>query len=214
MNTRLLAVVLIALWVLVTAAFIAAPAGAHTVPTDDAARVTYFMPLATAAWPDSPCAGHVNIVTGADADATINALDAADGKQSQGRAVPATCTAYIRSGLDPTGFCVTLVHESGHLAGMGHTHVLDDVMNGDGQADYPPCHALADPTERQAVVANIQTMLPAPVATWRIACTSFKLRRATCRATRPGAKFVRRYLVQREGPARTVVGVFPLNPIY
>lgn len=193
MNVRALAVALALLFALCCAAGARASA-----PADDDARVAAFKPIARAAWPDSPCAGRERVYT--HADAAMDAQDArSGGERAIARAFPDTCEVYIRSGLTAVAFCIAEVHEFGHLAGYGHTddptdvHApagpLADVMHGpDHMADYPPCRAATAESLYAQVRTAVTWDLPAPVAAWRVACTSMRIRRPRCTATRPGAR--------------------------
>jgi hypothetical protein len=125
----------------------------------DEARLGWFLPIARAAWPASPCAGHETIHLHA---ATLDTPSAGAPLGLDGLAQPVTCEVWLRPGMDPERFCETLVHEEGHLdeegVGVpmhapvdqfgrahgpidtsGHTSTPGDIMNGDGDVFWAPC---------------------------------------------------------------------------
>jgi hypothetical protein len=184
---------------------LAVPAHAWTAPSsDDEARLAQFLPMARAAWPGSPCAGRETIHLHADAAlateaplVTGNLRDALDGMGA-----PSTCEVWISSGLTAAKFCTVLVHETGHLAGRGHTDAPGDVMNGEGDIGYEPCDEAVTPPASVAMMDEVRSVLPAPRAEWRISCGPRRGTERRCVARR-GAK-VRRYFVTQ---TRTAVSV-------
>lgn len=110
-------------------------------PGTDEQRAAVYLPIARAAWPDSPCLDRETVHL--NADDALALLDTTDGVHAVGRADPETCEVWIAGHLDPAVMCSTLVHELGHLAGMQHTND-GSVMDPDGvffpclAAIYPP----------------------------------------------------------------------------
>ena len=184
---------------------LAVPAHAWTAPpSDDAARLAEFLPLARAAWPGSPCAGRETIHVHADAAladeapvVTGNLHDALDGM-----AAPSTCEVWLSGGLAAGRFCTVLVHEMGHLAGRGHTDVPADVMNGEGDIDFAPCDDAVTPPPALAMLDEVRSILPAPRADWRISCGPRRGAARRCVARR-GAR-IRRYFVTQTPTAVSV----------
>jgi hypothetical protein len=175
----------------------AAPARAWTPPpATDEGRLVAYLPVARAAWPESPCAGRETVNLHADVFLAHEAavLDQLRGWHAvlTGYAYPEACTAWLASGLSARKFCVDLVHEFGHLAGRGHTDAPGDVMNtgvdGAGEAAYPPCDALTVPPPVEQARIYVRELLPAPRGDWAIVCTPMRDRRPRCRARRAGAR--------------------------
>ena len=133
-------------------------------PADDAARVALFDPVARFAWSALPCLPVVH--TGPEAlEVVADASAIAD---------PLTCQVWMRPGLTAYGFCVTLAHEYGHLAGFlgdapgdpihsADPHVL---MHATPPRDWEPCVALALPPLETAVAARARSSLPGDG--WRV----------------------------------------------
>lgn len=128
-----------------------APTAASADAADTLARA---LPIARAAWPGSPCAGRETVqITDRFVDPSESVIGEAD--------LDGSCNVRIRPGLDAYDFCVTLVHEFGHLAGRTHADVADHegVMTGDPWAvrDYSPCDAMDRETPRQAAAATLRS---------------------------------------------------------
>lgn len=120
---------------------VSAFAGAAVARADtDGARLGWFEPVARAAWPASPCAGHEFVHLHADAFMAAVAAQVPGSPGIDGLAdMSGPCEIWIRSGLDADRFCVVLVHEFGHLSGRQHTMIPGDVMNGEGDMSWGPC---------------------------------------------------------------------------
>jgi hypothetical protein len=162
------------------------------------------IPVARAAWPESPCAGRE--IVRLNADATLRAYDLLDGHDSFARAGIATCEVWVRHVTIPliVPLCVTLVHEFGHLAGYAHPdedgpHPLDpalaDVM---GTAEtYPPCDALVRTPARDdhegRAEQEIWSRMPQGRGPWRVRC-----HRGVCRAIPGIGRCQRHYLYDRD----------------
>jgi hypothetical protein len=177
----------------------AAPA-AHALgepPAQDESRLTAFLELARRPWAASPCAGRE--VVHLHASAELAAESAAQGVPADrtvtGMASPGTCEVWIGGGLSALDFCVTLVHELGHLAGHAHTAAPGDVMNGDGLMDHAACRAAAGPPRASAAAAarKVRAVLPAPAREWQVVCGQRRGAARPCRAQ--GAGTVRRFRV-------------------
>lgn len=105
----------------------------------DEARLGWFLPVARAAWPASPCTGHETVSVRAD-ERLAGAAPLFGTSQLLGLAEPSTCRAWLAAALSPVEFCTVLVHELGHLAGLEHNDTPGDVMNVDaGFISYRPC---------------------------------------------------------------------------
>jgi hypothetical protein len=141
-------------------------------PDDDAGRLTAFLPLARAAWPGSPCAGREVVHLAGDAALRSQsvALTGHSGDVLNGMAAPQTCEVWLATGMTARTFCTVLVHELGHLAGREHSATAGDVMNGEGDIDWPACDRAATPTITALVDDELRSLLPAPAAAWRITC--------------------------------------------
>lgn len=157
--------------------------------------MTRALAVADAAWPDSPCRGHVNVTV-------VEELPAVDGQALDGLATGVT---YYTNGTsvfnscdisvlqrDVAGnadnLCDLIVHETGHLARAGHPGPMHDdtgIMAA-VYGKFPACH---QHTRRQAAFGYLSLILPdGPV--WTVRCSAGETR---CRAFRPGARIVRRY---------------------
>jgi hypothetical protein len=194
---------------LVTIASLCAPVtAAHAwtePPADDPGRLARFLPLARAAWPGSPCTGRETVHLGANVVlAEYAPVVAGPDKDLVGMAAPATCEAWLASGLTAFDFCVTLVHELGHLAGRGHTHVVGDVMNGDGAPDYEPCDEAVREPLGVMIDGEVRDQLPAPRDSWRITCTAVRTPDGRCVARR--GRSMRRFIVHATADSLTVMG--------
>lgn len=191
------------LTLLVVALVLPAAGLASNPPVGDEARLAAYLPIAIAAWPDSPCP-QPHVLVGAEADADIANWDAIDGQHTMGRAHPERCSASIQSGLPAVTFCDVLVHELGHDAGYDHTDdplgvhapagIQAAIMLTRFQEDWPACVLAATGSVRYQVIEMIHTALPWRGYGWRIVCTPFRGRGARCRATLPPAR-PRRYAV-------------------
>lgn len=106
--------------------------------TPDVQRLASFLPIAQAAWPGSPCAGHEQILLNDDAE--LDALAPRVGVRPDGVANdPGPCDIGISSGLTDYTFCVVLTHELGHIAGEPHSTDPESVMYPTEIQDYQPC---------------------------------------------------------------------------
>jgi hypothetical protein len=178
--------------------------GSTEPPTaDDDAQLGRFLPLARAAWPTSPCAGHEAVHLGADARLADEGSLLTPPHTFDGMAAPATCEAWLASGLSAVRFCIVLVHELGHLAGSPHTDVPGDVMNGDGDIDYAPCDEAVTPPARVATEDALRSALPPPRAAWRLSCGPQRHHERRCSAQRGEA--VRRFYVTQTRDSVSVV---------
>lgn len=130
-------------------------AGAHHLPISTAWKVQQSLPIADAAWPDSPCTGRLQVRTNSTIDAELQAMDA------QGR-YSGDCVLDVRSDLEPSTFCITLVHEAGHAAGLGHS----DTMAPSGQT-YAPCDPLFQPLHLAAMAREAAAQRPGHAWTCR-----------------------------------------------
>jgi hypothetical protein len=174
-------------------------------PAGDPARLDRFLPIARAAWPDSPCAGRENVHLAGDAVLHAEAPVIAGGEALNGMAQPETCEVWLSSTMDARTFCTVLVHEVGHLAGRGHTTVPGDVMNGEGDIDYEPCDRASAPPPTEQAEDELRSVLPAPRAAWSVRCGAKRGSRRRCVARR--GRSVRRYAVTETKTAVTVAPV-------
>jgi hypothetical protein len=195
MRVTLTLPVLVALVVL---AVLAPCAHAWTAPpATDEGRLAAYLPIARAAWPDSPCAGRETVYL--HADDAIDGWDAAEGHATGGRGSAATCEVWMRSSpatFTAARFCGLLVHEFGHLAGYGHTDdPLDvhappgpwaEVMYAGKAASWPACDAATAPPPSVQARAAIRRLLPYPRASWTLICTPLR-NDGRCRALRGGS---------------------------
>lgn len=145
-------------------------------PTTDEARLAAYLPVARAAWPGSPCEGHETVHLRADMVWLF-------GEDYTGFASPAACEVWLPTGQTAYVFCTALTHELGHLAGHGHTKA-PGIMNGTMlPADYQPCLTL---TLGYTIDERLRSLLPAPRASWQIACSPRTAGRERCVARSEG----------------------------
>jgi hypothetical protein len=190
---------------LIAACAVVPPARAGTAPpADDAGRLARFLPIARAAWPDSPCAEREVVHLASDVELRTEApAIAGPGEALNGMAAPATCEIWLATGLSDYTFCTVLVHELGHLAGHAHTTISGDVMNGSGDIAYAPCESRAAPSPTDTLKDELRSVLPAPRATWKIDCRRKRGDERRCIARRGHS--VRRYDVTATDDTITVV---------
>jgi hypothetical protein len=190
---------------LLAAAAPAAQAAAQP-PARDEDRLTAFMDLARRPWGGSPCAGREVVHLRASADLAAEAAAQAVGpdRTVTGMAAPDTCEVWIAGGLGAVDFCVTLVHELGHLAGHDHTVRAGDVMNGEGLMDHAPCRAAVRPptTSAAAAAREVRALLPAPARAWQVVCGPRRGAARPCRAQGAGA--MRRFRVTQTPASMSV----------
>jgi hypothetical protein len=162
-------------------------------PDDDPGRLAAFLPLARAAWPGSPCAGREVVHLAGDAALRAHSLELTGhtGDVLNGMAAPETCEIWLTSDMTARTFCTVLVHEFGHLAGREHTSVAGDIMNGEGDLDWPACDRATVPPVSALVEDEVRSVLPAPAAAWRITCGPKRGSERRCVARR--GERVRRY---------------------
>lgn len=156
-----------------------AVAAAWTPPPRTAdGQLALYLPIARAAWPDSPCTGREKVY--------LNSQDAITewGEDAQGMADPSTCEVWMSPGVerDPQTFCSNLVHEAGHLAGYEHTGEdglqapagpQSRIMASTGGLWYswPACTAAIVPRHmREELVYNTWLALPLSQRGARIDC--------------------------------------------
>jgi hypothetical protein len=175
-------------------------------PTDDAARLAAYLPIARAAWTGSPCAGREVVHLQADAVLRAEApgITGSAGSVLDGMAAPTICEVWLAGDLDPLTFCTVLVHEIGHLAGREHNAVAGDVLNGDGNLGWEPCRAAVTPPP-VLVAQEVRAELPAPQASWRVGCGPARGGARRCVARR--GTLVRRYRVRAAQQGLAVVRV-------
>lgn len=126
----------------------AAAASADWVPATQVPTVARWLPVAEHAWPWSSCNGHEQ----------VDVVDASEINGDWGLAdLDGTCRFSIAAQAlaDPLTACETIVHETGHLAGLSHSLDPYNVMYPGGDTDHgtewPPCVIAAG---LQAVVAE------------------------------------------------------------
>lgn len=129
---------------LLVSLLVAPVAGAHHLPVSVEWKAQRSVPIADAAWPQSPCAGRLQVRSGPEVDAGLDAAGL------DGRQFPGTCVVEVRSTLRPVTFCTVTAHEAGHAAGMGHSQDPDDLMFA-LSADYGPCESLGQPVHLRAL---------------------------------------------------------------
>lgn len=166
---------------LVTVFLLAAvPAHAAEAPADSYPQLGVILPIARAAWPDSPCRDHE----------TIDVIDFAAIPGGEGilgsSPLPGRdrCLVLLDTTLfagDPYLLCVLVTHEFGHLDGQVHSDDRWSIMYPFPDY-YPPCEAartnrLPDPPALTPVyMPPVQTAPPA-----KHAKPAGKHRRAKCR---------------------------------
>ncbi len=181
----------------------ASPALAEA-PPSDTARLQQFLPIARAAWPSSLCAGRESVHLGGDLALRAQApAIAGPGESLNGMAEPDTCEVWLASGMTARTFCTVLVHELGHLAGREHTAAPEDVMNGEGDIDWPACDRATQPSAVEQVEEELRSVLPAPRAAWRVTCGPKRGAERRCVARR--GRSVRHYDVNETPTTVTVV---------
>jgi hypothetical protein len=188
------------------AACVAVPASLATAqsPAADAGRLQRFLPIARAAWPGSPCAGRETVHLAGDVALRAAApAVAGPGEALNGMAEPDTCEVWLATGMSTRTFCAVLVHELGHLAGRAHTAAPGDVMNGEGDIDWPACDRATESPATEQVQEELRSVLPAPRAAWKVTCGPTRDARRRCVARR--GRSVRRYEVTETRTAVTVV---------
>ena len=192
---------------LLTLIAVCAATTAHAVaqaPAADTARLAQFLPIARAAWPGSPCAGREQVHLGGDIALRAAAPSVAgSGEALNGMATVATCEVWLSAEMDARTFCTVLVHELGHLAGRDHVTTRGDVMNGEGDIDWPACDRATDPPATERVEGELRSVLPAPRAAWRVTCGERHGTHRRCVARR--GRSLRRYAVTEGRTAVTVV---------
>jgi hypothetical protein len=184
------------------------PAHAWTAPpADDPGRLAAFLPVARAAWPHSPCAGREAVHLAADAALRVHApaLTGHAGDVLNGMAAPETCEIWLASGMTARTFCTVLVHELGHLAGREHTAAPGDIMNGEGDIEWPVCERLTVAPLGATVEHEVRSVLPAPAAAWRISCGPKRGSARRCTARR--GQRVRRFEVTQTRDSVSVARV-------
>src|SRR3954449_3921765 len=125
----------------------------------DAARLQRFLPIARAAWPGSPCAGRESLHVGGDLALRAQApAIAGPGESLNGMAEPGTCEVWLASGMTARTFCAVLVHELGHLDGREHTTTPGDIMNGEGDIDWPACDRATQPSATEQVEEELRSV--------------------------------------------------------
>jgi hypothetical protein len=180
----------------------AAPALAGA-PPSDTARLQQFLPIARAASAGSACAGRESVHLGGDLVLHAQApAIAGSGEPLNGMAEPSTCEVWLASGMPARTFCAVLVHELGHLAGREHSAAPGDVMNGEGDIDWPACDRAPQPSAAEQVEEELRSVLPAPRAAWRVWCGPTRGSERRCLARR--GRSVRHYDVTETPTTVTV----------
>lgn len=121
---------ILAAFALTTALTLPTATQAHHLPETTAWKTQQSLPVADAAWPQSPCAGKLNLLNTPDATAKLTA---------HGGYYFGNCDIAVRETLEPAAYCSALVHEAGHAAGMNHSDNPASIMNADHLALYPAC---------------------------------------------------------------------------
>jgi hypothetical protein len=173
-------------------------------PASDTARLAQFLPIARAAWPASPCTGREQVHLGGDVALRAAAPSVAGpGEALNGMATPATCEVWLSAEMDARTFCAVLVHELGHLAGRDHVTTPGDIMNAEGDIDWPACDNATDPPATERIEGELRSILPAPRAAWRVTCGERRGTHRRCVARRGHS--LRRYAVTERRTTVTVV---------
>lgn len=108
-------------------------------PADTYPALGRALPVARAAWPDSPCTGREYVAFKAP-DLVEDGQLSYFGDTGDAYALPQGCRVYISTSvLSGYQLCALLVHEFGHLAGQGHSSDPESIMNHDVPGDYAPC---------------------------------------------------------------------------
>jgi len=79
----------------------------------------------------------------------------------------------------------------------------EQVMNGEGDIDWPACDRATDPPATERVEGELRSVLPAPRAAWRVTCGERRGTHRRCVARR--GRSLRRYAVTEGRTAVTVV---------
>lgn len=176
--------------------------------------------LASQAWPDSPCAGHVQIVWWTDQQADhptpqdlrrpdLTRVDESFDEYAlgvklldDGSTFRSSCDLAVRRSLmvsDPAKLCDVIVHGAGHLAGLRHTH-NGSIMDAEEGGIFPACHSLRDRIMRD--VARLTGHDPF------VACTGWRGAVMRCRAEYATGRWswahVARFRVRRAGETYTI----------
>lgn len=109
-------------------AMLCSSASATTLNTDED-RLTWFLPVARAQWPGSPCTESEQVILRDDAEVPAGKAGMAF----------SNCRVGLISGLTDYAFCAVLTHELGHLAGQDHSTDPESIMYPTVPSDYMPC---------------------------------------------------------------------------
>lgn len=173
-HMRRLALATIAAIVLTTGTATAAFA-----PADSYPQLGQVLPIARAAWPDSPCRDR-EMISIEPAPLT----NPVSGNHTLGIAWPGTCNLQLEDSLlaQPELMCWVVTHEMGHLAGLPHSTDPNDIMYPGGH--YDPCHVLvAQPLATP--VAQAPTTKPAAHHRTKAKCRKHKpKKRRACQRER------------------------------
>lgn len=143
------------------------------------------LPIARAAWPNSPCGGREVVHLGADRE--MDAFDEIDPIAPDliipARARSSSCEVWVRSlpPGHPVGLCDIITHEFGHLAGYPHADepgphpqaIPQATVMDPTRGHYSPCETSwppPDPRDRAGVVEeDLWSHLPMRF-TWVVRC--------------------------------------------